>query len=277
MNTVVLIKASIQKEVVKTTEAIEGILRARNYRVLHLYGSYDFPFDPVLPAEKIDLAFAIGGDGTALKAARICAKRSIPILPVKVGEFGFINDIQFDEWTSEFDNYLEGRGNVSELPLLELTIADSKFYALNDITICAAGYGAMRATVHIGKEFLSRYRADGLLISTAIGSTAHSLSIGGPILVPGSRSMIFTPIAPFTLSNRPLILPLDSVTRITLDQVQRTHSLLVIDGKVILSLLPEASVTVTMSEYTANIIQSCKRSYFEVLRSKLGWAGEFRA
>ena len=277
MKTIVLIKASTHTKVVEVAKIIEHTLIERQYKVIDHFGYYNYPFDPPLPDEDIDIAFAIGGDGTVLKATRICAKRNIPILPVKVGNFGFINDIQANEWENELHLYLENKATISQLPLLEVCIANTKLYATNDVTVCTAGYGTVRASVYIGNEFLSQYRSDGLLISTPIGSTAHSLSIGGPILAPGLKAMIFIPIAPFTLSNRPLVLSSNETVHITLDKVQRTHSLLVIDGKVMLNLLPNCSLTITESKYVAHIIQSSKRSYFEVLREKLGWAGEFRA
>ncbi len=277
MKTVVLIRASTQPKVVEIAKEIENTLIQCRYTVIDYFGSYDYPFDTPLPDKDIDIAFAIGGDGTVLKAARICAQRNIPILPVKVGNFGFINDVQANEWKNELRIYLENASTISKLHLLKVCVADNTLYATNDISVCTAGYGTMRSSVYINEEFLSQYRSDGLLISTPIGSTAHSLSIGGPILVPGLQAMIFIPIAPFTLSNRPLVLSSSETIRIKLDQVQRTHSLLVVDGKVVLSVLPDCNITITNSEYVASIIQSSKRSYFEVLRKKLGWSGEFRA
>ncbi len=277
MKTVVLIKASKKSNVSDAANKIEKKLVEKHFDVVHLYSSYSVPFDPVLPEKDIFLAIAIGGDGTVLKAARICSRRKVPILPVKMGDFGFINDVQFEEWETELDRFCGGKTKHNEVTLIELRVGKTCFHAVNDITICTAGYGILRTSVYIGDEFLSRYRSDGFLISTPTGSTAHSLSIGGPIVVPGVQAMMFTPIAPFTLSNRPLIISMDTVIRIVLDKIQRAHSLLVIDGKVMLSLLPESSVEITRSRYTATIIQSSNRSYFEVLRGKLGWSGDLRA
>ncbi len=275
--TVLLIRASTKKEVVHVATKLEERLIRKGVQVVHLYGPYQLPVDPELPEHDIDLACAIGGDGTVLKAARICAARNIPIMPVKVGDFGFINEIQSDEWEMEFENFISKKAVIVKHYLLNVLFSKQRYLSVNDVTMYGAGYGTIKIRLTRGDEFINRYRCDGLVIATPTGSTAHSLSVGGPIVLPGSRICIINPIAPFTLSHRPLVLPIDKKFTVFMEEQQRTSALLVVDGRVLCGLKAESCVHIEDSGLYASILQSSRRSYFEVLRTKLGWAGDVRA
>ncbi len=273
INTVVLIRASTLPKVIQLACDIDLMLQKQGIKVLHLYGGYSMVKDPELPEEQIDLAFAIGGDGTVLKAARICAKRKIPILPIKVGHFGFISEIQYDEWQEALALYRNDALPYRDHALLRVEVEDEQWYALNDVTLQSVVYGTIQAQVHCNGEFLTRYRSDGIIISTAIGSTAHSLSVGGPIIVPDMDVLMINPIAPFTLSHRPLILPIEYSISVALEHQQRTEACLLSDGRIIMGMLAGSSCTVQHAGISARILRSPQRSYFEVLRNKLKWAG----
>lgn len=273
INTVVLIRASTLPKVVHIACDIEAVLQKQGIRVLHLYGEYTMVNDPHLPEDHIDLAFAIGGDGTVLKAARICAKRKIPILPIKVGHFGFISEIQYDEWVEALELYKNGALPYWDHALLRVEVENEHWHALNDVTLQSVVYGTIQVEVHCNGEFLTRYRSDGIIVSTAIGSTAHSLSVGGPIVVPDMDVLMINPIAPFTLSHRPLIIPIEYSISIALENQQRTGACLLSDGRIVMGMLAKSSCTIRYAGVSARILRSPQRSYFEVLRNKLKWAG----
>ncbi len=273
VHTVVLLCASTHPKVMQVASDIDTILRKQGIKVLHLYGEYTMIHDPHLPEDNIDLAFAIGGDGTVLKAARICAQRKIPILPIKVGHFGFISDIQYDEWLEALELCKKDILPYRDHALLCVCVDNQCWYALNDVTLQSVVYGTIQVQVHCNNEFLTRYRSDGIIISTAIGSTAHSLSVGGPIIVPDMNVFMINPIAPFTLSHRPLIMPIEYSISITLENQQRAEACLLADGRIVMGMLAESSCTIQYAGMSARIFRSPKRSYFEVLRNKLKWAG----
>lgn len=276
INTIVLISSSKNKDIVNFSNTIEKKLKKKGIKVIHHFGDYDLLIDPLLPDIKIDLAMAVGGDGTALRTARICAVRNIPILPVKMGWFGFINEILEDEWEEALEFLQEDKAKIGNYHLLETCIGNQSWLSFNDVTICSAEYGTISTSVFRQGELITRYRADGIIISTPTGSTGHSLSAGGPIISPGIDAFMINPIAPFTLSNRPIIISIDHPLTIEIEE-SRYHSILVVDGRVTIGLLPKKQIIVRDSNLRAKIVHSNKRSYFEILRDKLGWAGEFRA
>lgn len=260
-------------QVIALAEEIKRELTEQNVTVLQLYGPYETQVDPELPDEEIDLAVAIGGDGTMLKAARICAARRIPILPVKMGHFGFISDIQHDEWRQAFEMYKAGTLQSDDHQLLCAMVGDKIWWALNDITIQSVVYGTIQTRIFCNGEFLSDYRSDGIIVSTATGSTAHSLSIGGPVIVPAMDVMMINPIAPFALSHRPLIVPMRYAISITLKENQRTGTCLIADGRVIIGMTEGSTCHIKGADVSAKFLKSPKRSYFDVLRNKLKWGG----
>lgn len=276
IKTVALIRSSNLPELQKTNKSIEDTLKARGIKVVEVYKPYNH-VDPKLPDEDIDLAMVLGGDGTALRGARICAARNIPILPINFGHFGFINEIVMSEWEEELDLLLEDRADIDQYHLIEVSIGGRSWIALNDVTVYSTEYGTIYASMYRKGELITKYRADGIIISTPTGSTAHSLSTGGPIIAPGINAFMINPIAPFTLSNRPLILPIKDVLTLIIEKQQRRNALLVVDGQVCLGLLTGSAVKIADAQLRASIIHSSKRNYFEILREKLGWAGDFRA
>ena len=275
---ILLIKTSLSQEVADVAVNIIEWLTHENIEVFELYSPYDDLSDPVVQVStKFDLAIVLGGDGSSLRGARICAPLSIPIFPINMGHFGFINEILYEEWKEEFTLLRNGKAKIGSYHLLETKIGEESWLSFNDITIYGSMYGTVSIDLFRGQDLITRYRADGLIVSTPTGSTAHSLSAGGPILEHGVEAFIVNPIAPFTLSNRPIILDLYAPLTLSIKKQQRNNALLIIDGRVCLGLLQGSTIQIKNSNIKVSIVHSSKRNYFEILRDKLGWAGEFRA
>lgn len=239
-----------------------------------------FKGKPEIPAidRDVDFAFSLGGDGTVLFCARLLFGREVPILAVNIGDFGFITEVSKDEWQATFDSYLAGGVGLSSRVMLEVSIARNgsrmgPYLAMNDAVIGAHHISkVIKLGVRISDTALGRYRADGLIVSTPTGSTAYSMAAGGPILLPEMDAMILNPICPFTLSNRPLVVPGEEPIEIEVEE-QRAEIILTLDGQTVIPLMSSDSVTIEVSATKAVIIRSDKRNFLDVLRAKLKWAG----
>ncbi len=227
-----------------------------------------------------DLAISLGGDGTLLYCARILAGKRIPILALNLGDFGFITEISRSEWKDSLEKYVSGRLSVSRRMMLEVCVnrndrPERCYLGLNDGVIGSGGISKIiKLKVFISNTFISRYRADGVIVATPTGSTAYSMAAGGPILHHEMKAMVLSPICPFTLSNRPLVVPGDEVLEIVVEENQRTSVMLTVDGQEAFDLQPNDRILFRRSENETLIIQSDKRNFYEVLRRKLNWAGE---
>lgn len=230
--------------------------------------------------EPPDIALSLGGDGTLLNCARIVAELETPILPINLGTLGFITEIAKPEWREAFERYRNGRLAVSPRLMVAATVIRAglevaRLPGLNDAVISTGGTPKItRLQVALSGTVVGRYRADGVILSTPTGSTAYSMAAGGPILHPEMQALVLNPVCPFTLSNRPLVVPADEVVEITVEEPQRTEVMLTVDGQESLPLQPGDRVVLRRYEYSALIIQSDRRNFYEVLRHKLHWAGE---
>ena len=226
-----------------------------------------------------DLAISLGGDGTVLFSSRILSSRSIPILPVNLGDFGFITEVTQDEWKDAFEQYRSGVIAAERRLLISVTHTRGgreigKYIGLNDAVISSAGIAKIvRLSVRLSETFVARYRADGIIVATPTGSTAYSAAAGGPILHPGMEAMIINPISPFTLSHRPLVVSADEQIDIEIDEYQRTSLVLTVDGQAEIPVRPLDRIAVRASAERAQILRSEKRTFYDVLRSKLNWSG----
>ncbi len=226
-----------------------------------------------------DLAITLGGDGTVLFASRVLAGYDVPILPVNLGDFGFISEVGHDEWQNALDSFIRGDIEAGSRLVLDVCVVRDgeelcAFRGLNDAVVSSEGISRMvRLDVRLSNQRIGKYRADGVIVATPTGSTAYSVAAGGPILHPEMNAMILNPICPFTLSHRPLVLPEDEVISITLDPAQRSNVALTVDGQSLTSLESGDSVRIRASERRAHIIRSNRRTFYEVLRNKLNWSG----
>ncbi len=229
--------------------------------------------------DSTDIAVSLGGDGTVLFTAGLVAAKGIPILAVNLGNFGFITEVSQPEWKSVFDKFRRGEVGISERFMIRVVVSRggkelSAYTGLNDCVISSAGISRIiRFQIGLKEDRLGEYRADGVIIATPTGSTAYSLAAGGPILDPELEAMIINPICPFTLSNRPIVLPGEETLCVCLMPQQRTDIILTVDGQKSFALQPEDRVDIFRAAEKARIIRSDTRTFYEVLRSKLKWSG----
>jgi NAD+ kinase len=229
--------------------------------------------------ESADLVFSLGGDGTVLFCSRIVESMSIPILAVNIGDFGFITEISKKEWKSAFTKYQNGQLDVSRRVMIKVMVerdgVSVAFHkGLNDAVISSNGISnIIKLNLQINETNLGKYRADGIIVATPTGSTAYSISAGGPILDPEMEALIINPICPFTLSNRPIVVSGNEVVSITVEENQRTDVILSVDGQDAYPLIPGDKIIVERSQTKALLIRSDKRNFYDILRSKLNWSG----
>lgn len=232
----------------------------------------------VIPKD-VEFVIVLGGDGTLLGAARRVSKYGVPILGVNLGGLGFLTEIPLTRLYPVAEKMLEGDLEVERRLMLQTTVVRNgdeacRFTVLNDVVINKGALARIiDLDVHINDQFLTTFRADGLIVSTPTGSTAYNLSAGGPILYPTMRSFILTPICPFALTNRPIILPDSATIFITLSRQSEERVSLTFDGQVGFDLRYGDRVAVCKSREGIKLFKSPDQSYFEILRAKLGWGG----
>jgi NAD+ kinase len=232
-------------------------------------------------ARDTDMVLVLGGDGTLLSMAdRIGEAGSrIPILGVNFGSLGFLTEVTLGELYPSLEAAITGRARVEERLMLQTTITRAgKTFAqhvvLNDVVITKTARSRMiDLSVSVGDEFVTRVKADGLIIATPTGSTAYNMAAGGPIVQPNVAALILTPIAPHTLTNRPIVIPGASVVEVTPNMEERDEVFLTLDGQTGFEMETGDRITVRPSESTLRLIRPSTRSYFEVLRTKLKWGG----
>lgn len=218
----------------------------------------------------------LGGDGTLLHVAGLAYHLGIPLLGINVGSLGFITEIRLDEMEAALDALINENFQLDKRMMLTVTVKsrqhdDFHYFALNDVVITKRAMGRMiTLPAWAGTSFLSTYRGDGLIISTATGSTAYNLSAGGPIIHPLLQAMVITPICPFALSSRPLLLPSDRAITINIEYAPEEISL-VVDGQTGRELYEGDRIIVEKAEGFLKLIRSPHRDYFAILREKLGW------
>lgn len=226
-----------------------------------------------------DYAISLGGDGTFLRAASKVGTKNIPIIGVNMGRLGFLANVLPGEVLEMLDEIYVGNFDIEERSVIKLSTDSEKFrdypFALNDIAILKRDTASMISIrVSVGGEYVVTYLADGLIISTPTGSTAYSLSNGGPIMVPRSGILSLTPVAPHSLNIRPIVIGDDM--EIKLEVESRSHSFLAaIDGR---SERVDEGTTVTIAKapFRIRIVKRHNHRYFSTLRSKLMWGADSR-
>jgi NAD+ kinase len=232
------------------------------------------------PSAPSDLSciFVLGGDGTFLSAARWIGEQNIPILGVKFGEVGFLAETTGDELFSAAQAVLDNEFTINSRMRLEVTVIREekeivRELILNDMVI---NKGALARLAHlktyINGQDLTNYKGDGLIIATPTGSTAYSLAAGGPIIHPAVQGIIMTPICPFTLTNRPLIVPDSSCIEIRLAK-KSSDIMLTFDGQEGLEINNKDTIIIKKGSYPINMITMPGQNYFDVLKAKLNWSG----
>jgi NAD+ kinase len=226
--------------------------------------------------EGTQLVIVLGGDGTLLAAARAVAGRVIPIFPVNLGGLGFLTAITLEQLYPELDRAFRGEQRVVPRKMLHGELVRDgqtfkSYEALNDIVIAKTQIARMiDLETHVDQQFISTFKADGLIIATPTGSTAYSLSAGGPIVYPGVEALCITPVCPHMLTNRPVLVPDNMVIQIVC-QAEDGQAFLTVDGQVGEPLLYQDRVIVRASEHSVHLIRPPKMFFFDVLRQKLKW------
>ena len=226
-----------------------------------------------------DMVISLGGDGTFLKAASRVGSKGIPILGINTGRLGFLADISPEEMRETFNEIYDHRYRIEERSVLQLKCDNPPLtrepYALNEIAVLKRDSSSMisiRATID-GMP-LATYQADGLIVATPTGSTAYSLSVGGPIIAPDSKTIALTPVAPHSLNIRPIVICDDR--EITLDVESRSHNFLVaIDGRSE-SCSETTRLTIAKAAHTVKVVKRINHRFFDTLRNKMMWGADVR-
>jgi len=230
-------------------------------------------------AAGVDVVLVLGGDGTLLSMADCIgeAGTAIPILGVNFGSLGFLTEITLPELYPSLEAALDGRAHIElRMMLRSTTIREGKTFAqliaLNDAVITKTARSRLiDLSVSVGDEFVTRVKADGLIVATPTGSTAYNLAAGGPIVQPNVDALILTPIAPHTLTNRPIVIPATSTVRVQPNMDARDEVFVTFDGQAGFQLQAGDEVSIRRAETPLRLIRPSTRSYFEVLRTKLKW------
>jgi NAD+ kinase len=227
-------------------------------------------------ATHVDLILVLGGDGTMIATARMVGDQEIPVLGVNYGGLGYLAEFRIEELYVGLESILSGNYRLDKRVMLavELHRGDevvTKNRILNDVVINKSALARIiEIEAYLNQQYVNSFRADGLIVSTPTGSTAYNLSAGGPVIFPSMNAVVITPICPFTLSNRPIVVPDDATIELTLKTDQEDVSL-TLDGQVGFPLNVGDKVVIHKSRTTFNLIQPTNRNYFEVLRDKLRW------
>jgi len=227
-------------------------------------------------ARKSELVVVLGGDGTMLRTARCLTGYKVPILGINMGSFGYLTEVNLNEIHSTLKLIISGKLVTEKRMMLDVSIKHGKTVTnvgsvLNDAVINRGDLSRMNELeLEVNGRYLTTYKGDGLIVSTPTGSTAYSLSAGGPIVFPGKDLIIINPICPHTLTNRPIIFSEDSSMKITLWSKDK-GAMLTLDGQEAYRIKSGDVVTVKRSRHATMLVLSPYRSYGEILRSKLGW------
>lgn len=227
-------------------------------------------------ASVVDLLVVFGGDGTMLRTARSVRNFDIPILGINMGGFGYLTEVNLSEMISALEMILKGDYRIEPRMMLDAAISREREpvkerTVLNDVVINRGNLSRIvELETIVNDRYLTTFKADGLIISTPTGSTAYSLSAGGPIVFPEQRLLILNPLCPHTLTNRPIILPEDATVKIIL-WTKGQGATVTLDGQVSYTVKDGDTVTIRKSPCITNLMTSPHRDYLAILRTKLGW------
>jgi NAD+ kinase len=223
-----------------------------------------------------DLLIVLGGDGTLLAAARLLGERNVPILPVNLGGLGFLTSVTLDDLYPVLELAIKGKARYSERVMLESRVMreGKPFHcarALNDAVLNKAALARIiDLELRVNGEFVCNYKSDGLIVATPTGSTAYSLSAGGPIIYPTVSAFVITPICPHTLTNRPLVIPDNAKIEISF-AAGEAPIYLTVDGQIGVELHPNDVVALSAAAQKLRLVRPKEKTYFSVLRDKLKW------
>jgi NAD+ kinase len=227
-------------------------------------------------AQEVDLMLVLGGDGTMIATARMVGDTEVPVMGVNYGGLGYLAEFPLEELFSALEGVLAGEYKVQKRLMLRVELwrgeqLVSRNRVLNDVVVNKSALARIiEIEAYLNEQFVNLFRADGLIVATPTGSTAYNLSAGGPIIFPSMSAVVITPICPFTLSNRPIVVPDDSTIEVRL-MTQNEEVALTLDGQVGFDLQAGDRVVIRKSNTSFNLVQPPNRNYFDVLRNKLKW------
>ncbi len=223
-----------------------------------------------------DLIVVLGGDGTMISTARLTGDREILVLGINYGSLGYLTEFRIEEMFDALEKILAGNYEIDRRVMLDVELSrDGKVLetgrVLNDVVINKAALARIiEVEVRLDNLYVNSFRADGLIVSTPTGSTAYSLSAGGPILYPSINALVLTPICPFTMTNRPIVVPDNAAIEIVLTN-ENEGVVLTLDGQIGYQMKTGDTVSIRKSTTDFNLVRPPNRNYFDVLRNKLKW------
>lgn len=226
-------------------------------------------------AANVDLVLVLGGDGTMIATSRLVGDTEVPVLGINFGGLGYLAEFRIEELYTALESILSGNYRLDKRVMLSVSLPGEEQQAnhrvLNDVVINKSALARIiEIEAYLNGQFVNSFRADGLIVSTPTGSTAYNLSAGGPVIFPSMNAIVITPICPFTLSNRPIVVPDDAVIELCL-KTDKEEVALTLDGQVGFPLKVDDRVVIRKSKTTFNLVQPMNRNYFDVLRDKLRW------
>lgn len=238
------------------------------------------PVPPQDLVEKADLILTLGGDGSILHAARVVGSLGTPILGIRLGGLGFLAEVYLDEIYDRMHRLVEGRYHIEQRMTIAAQVTTEgdveKYVALNDFVFNRARPLRMLSIrVCVDEDYLNTYSADGLIISSPTGSTAYSLSVQGPIVVPHLDAMVINPISPHSLTARPVVVPASSLITVEMESGEN-DLLMTVDGQIEVKLTTRSQVEITRGEYPISLVVWRERTFFDVLRRKMQWGKDPR-
>jgi NAD+ kinase len=245
-------------------------------RIQEETGCVMFVTEPERLAAKVDLIVVLGGDGTMIATSRMMGDYDVPVLGINYGTLGYLAEFRVEEMFPALESILVGDYRIDTRVRLSVDLVEGEdilmhHRVLNDVVINKSALARIiELEAHMNGQLISAFRADGLIISTPTGSTAYNLSAGGPVVYPSMNALVITPICPFTLSDRPIVVPDDALVELRV-RTQKEDVVLTLDGQIGRPILPEHRVVIRKSLTSFRIVQPKSRNYFEVLREKLRW------
>ena len=227
-------------------------------------------------ASSVDLILVLGGDGTMIATARMIGDAEVPVIGVNYGGLGYLAEFPIEELFAALGSILSGQYKVQKRVMLAIELwrgeeLITRNRVLNDVVVNKSALARIiEIEAYLDSQFVNLFRADGLIVATPTGSTAYNLSAGGPVLYPSMNAVVITPICPFTLSNRPIVVPDESVIEVRLI-TDNEEVALTLDGQVGFPLKARDRIVIRKSRTTFNLVQPPNRNYFDVLRDKLRW------
>jgi len=261
-------------ELKEVFEEIKSIFNKNNIEVFlednsaSMIGEIGFTLDEL--CNKIDFLVSVGGDGTLLSVVRKSFNYDKPVLGINLGTLGFLTDISMDELENFLLDLKNKNYRIDNCMMIKGMLNSNTFVAFNDIVISRKSISSMiKINAKIADKHFNSYYGDGVIIATPTGSTAYNLSVGGPIVYPLTEAFIVTPIAPHSLTQRPLVMPAYFEIEFTINDSQ--GAVVIVDGQDIYELAENETIKIKVSKQNVKMIHRCQRNYFEVLSEKLRW------